>query len=166
MEQGLVEWGKPCRITRAGYYMSNWLMLADEVKNSGQLPSYFPTQFKLPTVSPTDLGVFNAQHMMKPFDGFKIHNFSGPVEYTPADVAQAYSEIFKRPVEVKVIPREQWLQNYRKTGFSEVSARSYAEMTRVTLDEAPAPEKTKRGPTTLYEYLAEGVRTQSVNVMV
>jgi hypothetical protein len=65
----------------------------------------------------------------------------GPEAYSPTDVAAAFAEALKRPVEVDVAPREHWLQTFESMGFSPSAARSYANMTAVTVERCERPKK-------------------------
>jgi hypothetical protein len=51
-----------------------------------------------------------------------------------------------RPVEVTVTPRDQWIAAYRKMGFSQAAADSYARMTAISIDAGfETPGATERG---------------------
>ena len=52
------------------------------------------------------------------------------------------------------LPRDRWLEDYRKHGFSDAAARSYACMTQATIDTVEqAPEPDERGEVTLESYI-------------
>jgi hypothetical protein len=73
-------------------------------------------------------------------------------------VARAFSQALGRPVEVAVTPPAQWEQAFRSLGFSEAAAKSYAAMTRLTLENKEEPDKPQRGATSLGEYISALVR--------
>ncbi len=51
-------------------------------------------------------------------------------------------------------PRDQWEQAYRKLGFSEAAAHSYARMTRISVDGGfEMPKSPERGQITLEAYI-------------
>jgi hypothetical protein len=58
-----------------------------------------------------------------------------------------------RPVEVKVTPPEGYVAAFKAQGFSDAAARSYARMTRATLENLATPEDPERGETTLEAYV-------------
>jgi uncharacterized protein YbjT (DUF2867 family) len=158
MENGLKKSGRSVRVTRASYYMSNWLLQADEVRKTGILKSFFPEDFSLAMVAPRDLGVFNAKILLEEFIDFNIQDFTGPQNYQIGEVALEFARVFAREVQVKVIPRDQWINAYLKLGFSEISAESYAKMTGMTLDRtvdvSPNPF---RGQTTLKQFFDQAL---------
>lgn len=162
LEKGIQHSGIPTFITRAAYYMSNWDGQLENAKN-GFIESVFPEDFKLPMVSPKDLGIFNAEKLMTEFTGFHIVDFSGPEEYSSYDVAQALSEELGYKVEVRVIPSEDWIDYFMRMGFSEIAAESFAKMTKITLNhEFVNSGEEKRGKTTLKEYIRELVQRDKI----
>ncbi|MCO6439558.1 MAG: NmrA family NAD(P)-binding protein [Nitrococcus mobilis] len=124
----------PAAINRGTYYMSNWVGMADAVRESGTLPSFFPADLALPMVAPDDLGQVAALRLMTPVSDIGVQHVEGPERYTAGDVAQAYAAAFGRTVEVEVIPAEALEEAFRQFGFSEKAAESYACMTRRVID--------------------------------
>lgn len=162
LEESLRAQPIPAAIDRGAYYMSNWSGLADAVRESGTLPSMFPADMPLPMVAPVDLGRAAAERLMSDSDDVGIAHVEGPARYTPADVAAAFARHLTRPVEVVVTPPDQFEAAYRKIGFSDAAAGSFARMTAATLAsdfaEADAPI---RGVTTLDDYLAGALTSAS-----
>ncbi|MBJ2154423.1 NmrA family NAD(P)-binding protein [Variovorax sp. IB41] len=158
MEQALQAGKAPVSPLRAAYYMSNWDASLDTARNEGKLHSMYPPDFTLPMVAPHDLGEFAARLMLGAAEASGPHYVEGPERYSPADVARAFADALGRPVEVAVTPPEQWEQAYRSLGFSEAAARSYAAMTRITLDNKEEPEKPERGATSLRDYITALVK--------
>ena len=73
-------------------------------------------------------------------------------------MADAFATALKRPVEVEVVPREQWETAFRAIGFSAAAAHSYARMTAATLDQHyEMPGEPERGTVTLQEFVDESV---------
>lgn len=156
LEQGLLAQPIPAAINRAPYYMSNWDELLDGVRESGTLPTMLPAELELPMAAPADLGRIAADRLMSGIDDVGIRYIEGPERYAPVDVAAAFSRALNRPVEVEVTPRGQWLDAYRRLGFSDAAAESYARMTATSLDlEFDAPEAAIRGEITIERYIAE-----------
>lgn len=145
----------PVAINRGGYYMSNWKEMLDSARQ-GKLPCFFPADLLIPMVAPEDLGEAAARRMLD--SDTSVWNIEGPERYTPQDVADAFAEALGKPVEVETTPREAWVATYRKLGFSEAAAKSYACMTGVVVDEqSGTPEGLVRGTTTLREYIRQVV---------
>jgi uncharacterized protein YbjT (DUF2867 family) len=158
MEQALQAGKVPVSPLRAAYYMSNWDASLETARKDGKLHSMYPPDFKLPMVAPQDLGEFAARLMLGAAEASGPHYVEGPERYSPGDVARAFSQALGRPVEVVVTPPEQWEQAYRSLGFSEAAAKSYAAMTRITLDSKEEPEKPERGATSLSDYITALVK--------
>lgn len=154
MEQGLGRQAIPCSIIRAAFYMSNWDMFAETVREDGVLPTMYPADLKLPMVAPADLGRVAAELLMAPAEEEGVHYVEGPERYTSAEVAEAFSKALERPVSLAVTPREGWEETYRQLGFSEPAARSYARMTAITVDaDYDMPDDPVRGRITLEDYI-------------
>lgn len=158
MEQALRAGPTPLGVIRAAYYMSNWDSSLKTAREEGKVLSMYPRDFRLPMVAPHDLGQFAARLMLGPPESSGPHHVEGPERCTPGDVAQAFSEALQRPVEVVVTPQAQWLQAFKAQGFSDAAARSYTEMTRITLEELSEPEQPERGVIPLREYVAALVK--------
>jgi uncharacterized protein YbjT (DUF2867 family) len=153
-EEGLRTQGVPVAINRGAYYFSNWLAQIGAVRKEGKLQSFFPADFRLPMVSPRDLGEAAARRLAEPVDATGLHHVEGPRRYSPQDVADALAAAVKRPVEVEVVPREHWEAAFRTIGFSVAAAHSYARMTAATLDEHyEMPGEPERGIDTLQEFV-------------
>jgi uncharacterized protein YbjT (DUF2867 family) len=107
-------------------------------------------------VAPQDIGVLAAQLMMEPDDGKagKLYHLEGPQLYTPNEVAEAFSKELGISVHVVTIPEMKWTQTFKRFGFSDEAANSYAAMTKATLED----DHTKmtgqiRGQTTIENYV-------------
>jgi len=103
------------------------------VRENGILRSFFPADFLLPMVSPLDLGEAAARRLTEPVTAVGTYYVEGPERYSARDVADAFAEALDRPVQVEVVPRDQWEAAYRKLGFSEAAAHSYARMTAASI---------------------------------
>jgi uncharacterized protein YbjT (DUF2867 family) len=153
MEQALAEMNIPASIIRGAYYMSNWGMSLQTAQQEGKVYTFYPVDFKLPMVSPYDIGNVAAQLMLEPFTQTGLHYVEGPEKYSAKNVAAAFSAALNKEVEAVEIPQDHWLPALKEIGFSEPAAKSMAAMTRVTLEGHEEPEHPIRGTTTLDEYI-------------
>jgi uncharacterized protein YbjT (DUF2867 family) len=152
-EQALAAQPIPATIQRGAYYMSNWDGLLDAAKG-GVLPTMIPADMKIPMVAPADLGKAAARRLLEPPRDQDLHYVEGPERYSPQDVANAFAAALGNRVKVEVIPRDQWIAAYRKLGFSDSAAESYARMTAVSVDSGFAMTKPfERGETRLEDYV-------------
>jgi uncharacterized protein YbjT (DUF2867 family) len=161
-EQGLRRQPIPASIIRAAYYMSNWDAALATVRAQGRLDTMIPADLAIPMVAPQDLGHAAARLLTAPAGQPDMHNVEGPRRYSPNDVAYAFAAALGRPVDVAVTPRSEWRAAYRKLGFSEAAADSYARMTAISVDsDFEMPESTERGKVTLEAYVRNLVTQQA-----
>lgn len=156
LEQGLAAQPIPFSVIRAAYYMSNWDMMVTPARENGVLPTMYPADLAIPMVAPVDLGRVAAGLLTEPAERTDIHYVEGPDRYSSTDVANAFAEALGRSVTLAVTPRDQWEAAYRKLGFSEPAARSYARMTGISVDgDFEMPDDPIRGRVTLDAYIAD-----------
>ena len=161
LEQALQAGPAPFSALRAAYYMSNWDASLKTAREEGKVHTMYPPGFTLPMVAPHDLGEFAAKLMLGPAESSGPHHVEGPARYSSADVAAAFAEALGRPVEAVQTPQAQWVPAFKALGFSDAAARSYAEMTRLTLEDKFEPEKPERGAISLRDYITALVRKSS-----
>jgi len=156
LEEGLRSQDIPAAINRAPYYFSNWDEQLETIRETGKLQTMYPVDLAPPMAAPRDLGKAAADRLISPASGAGVRYVEGPDRYSANDLAQAFAEALGRPVEVVVTPREEWEAAYRKLGFSEPAAHSYARMTAVSLDGGfDYNERSIRGLTTLAKYIRQ-----------
>jgi len=162
LEQALAAGPVPFSALRAAYYMSNWDTALETARKEGKVHSMFPADFTLPMVAPHDLGQYAAKLMLGPAESSGPHHVEGPERYSAGDVARAFSEALGKPIEVVETPREQLEQAFGKLGFSDAAAKSYAAMTRATMDQHYEPaSKPVRGTISLRDYIGRLVNKSS-----
>jgi uncharacterized protein YbjT (DUF2867 family) len=160
MEQELAKINIPTTIIRAAYYMSNWDGFLESAQKDGQIFTLYPADFKLPMVSPENIGQFAAQLLKEPIEKTGLYHIEGPAQYSPAEVAEAFSKVLGKKVETIVIPREEWVSALTNMGFSQKAGESMAAMTAVTLDEKyEVTGERVKGETTINDYITQLVRT-------
>jgi len=157
MEEVLKDIHIPVIIQRGAYYYSNWDFSLETVKKEGKLYSLYPPDFKLPMVAPEDLGTFAAKLLMKPLEETGLYHRTGPEDYSPNDVATAFSEALDKPVEAIQIPEGEWEPYLEEQGFSKKAAKSMANMTKLTLEQVQdeQPENPERGSITIQDYISK-----------
>jgi uncharacterized protein YbjT (DUF2867 family) len=146
-------------VIRAAYYMSNWETSLGPASKDGVVPTFYPVDMQLPMVAPEDLGRVAARLLAAPAAEEQCVYVEGPRRYSSADVADAFSAALDRPVIAKEIPFSEWKQTMQNLGFSEKSAESFANMTRITREGGfPDFDATLHGRTTLQDYIAALVK--------
>lgn len=156
LEQGLEQLGVPHTIIRSGYYYSNWDMALESANAEGKLYTFFPPDFKLAMVAPADIAKLAAKLLTNgQSDDKKIVYCAGPADYSANDVAKAFAKALNKDVEPVEIPKEAWEDTMQQVGYSEKSAKSMANMTRITIEQDyEIPDNPHRGSITIEEYIA------------
>ncbi|RZJ64455.1 MAG: NAD-dependent epimerase/dehydratase family protein [Flavobacterium sp.] len=153
MEKALEKLDTDMTIIRGAYYFTNWEMSLESAKTEGKIYSMYPPDFKLPMVDPKDIAEFATQKLTSNTNE-KLNFIEGPQQYSPNDVAAAFSIALRKPVEAVEIKREGWQDFLTNAGFSAVAAESMINMTQLTLDAEFESENANRGTTNLEEYVA------------
>lgn len=121
----------PVAFLRAASFMENWSGVAQVAGEKGTLPSFYaPLDRKLPMVSATDIGRAAAEAMTEEWTGRRIIELSGPADYSPNDVADAFADALGRDVRAIVLPESEWPAIISGFGFSPEAVNSYEEMMR------------------------------------
>jgi uncharacterized protein YbjT (DUF2867 family) len=153
MEEALSALPIELNVIRAAYYMSNWEASLQSARDEGVVYSMFPENFLLPMVAPEDLGLIAAELLHSENYG-ELRYVEGPKRYSPRDVADAFSKALNKEVRVEFISPDRWISMMRTMGFSEESAASYANMTKIALQQDyDLPRDPVRGNVTLESYI-------------
>ena len=162
-EEGARQLGTPLCVVRAAYYMSNWSSGVDAVRASGVLETFLPASQKVPMVAPQDVGAVAAQLLRAPVSETGVYAVEGPERYSPEDVAQVMGEVFNQPVRLASLPKAEWLAAYRRNGFSESAAQSYAHMTEIFVTQAyDVPASPLKGTTDLKTYFQQVLAGENI----
>jgi uncharacterized protein YbjT (DUF2867 family) len=144
---------------RPAYYFSNWMAYADTVKKDGLLPTFFPPDLSIPMISPMDVAEIISNIMTDDRNDSSeiIYELEGPAAYSSAEVAEAFSEVLRKPVNVQYIDRSEWGNSLQSMGLSPDGIKNFIEMTEAVISGKALPERDKaisvKGKTTLKEYL-------------
>ncbi|RYF97219.1 MAG: NAD-dependent epimerase/dehydratase family protein [Chitinophagaceae bacterium] len=167
MEQGLKDLNIPVSIIRGAYYMSNWDVQLELAKKTGMVRSLYPVGFKIPMAAPGDIGEYAAKLMMEPVGNTGLHYVEGPEPYSPAEVAEAFSEMLHKRVEAVETPQSQWIPTLEKMGFSQKAAVAMANMTKFVLQQNyEMADFPTRGRTSLRRYIKNLVKAASTKSSV
>lgn len=129
---------------RPAYYYSNWLGFAGIAQETGVLPSFLPVNLKIPMTAPPDVAGFIASVLADTQNtGSGTFEITGPLPYSPSDVAGVFGEFFQRPVTAQQIPPEQWKESLISAGFSENASDNLILMTQAVIDGKARPEFTE-----------------------
>ncbi len=130
-ERQIADAGLNHTILRPAYFLSNWGGVAEVARGEGILPSMLqPVDRKAHMIAPDDIGAAAADALLSPATSGSIVNLTGPEDYSPADVAAAFSRVLGRAVAPVAPPQEAWHGILTAAGFSESYAAALVEMYR------------------------------------
>lgn len=113
---------------RAGYFMQNWAMGVEGVRKQGVLHNFLTPERKIPMVSTDDIGRFAAEFLIDPARGRRVVELAGPEDYSPQDIAQAFSAALHKPVKLETLPLDAVALALAQFGASADAARLFREM--------------------------------------
>ncbi len=89
-------------ILRSAYFMENWGEGLPAVVDSGVMPDFIGlAERKLHMVATRDVGEVAARLLREPTLGWRVVELTGPVEYSPLDVADTLERLLGRPIRVE-----------------------------------------------------------------
>jgi uncharacterized protein YbjT (DUF2867 family) len=116
---------------RASYFMENWAQVASVAEGKGVLPSFLaPLDRAIPMVAAEDIGRVAAEALLDTWKGTRVVELAGPRDYSPNDVATAFSKILGRPVQAIAVPESDWPGVLAQSGASSAVAALVIEMNR------------------------------------
>lgn len=145
---------------RPSYYFSNWLGFLETIEQFGVLPTFFPEDLKIDMISPIDVAKFVTEIMSNNYQSKdkKVFELVGPEKYNSLEVAEKFSQLLNKNVEVQPIPKEKWNEALISAGFTENTSTNLMDMTKAVIDNIVIPEnqdQTYKLTTTLDQYLKE-----------
>ena len=116
-------------ILRAANFMENRAWSLNPVIEKGILPSLFlPIGRVLPMVSALDIGRTAASLIVANSGIRRIVELHGPQDYSPADAAQAFSNLLGRPIQPVVDNYVDWSALMLDRGFPSMTVNAFVEM--------------------------------------
>ena len=140
---------------RASDFMENWAFAVPAVLEAGVLPSgRVPFDKPMLTVSALDIGRLAARRLLDPGDDW-ILNLTGPADYSPIDLAEAFATVIGRQVQIVPLPREALLPAFLEAGIGPDYAQGLVEvydgLNSGLIDFEPGVGVLVRGEVTLVE---------------
>jgi uncharacterized protein YbjT (DUF2867 family) len=126
---------------RPAYYFSNWIGYSELVKEHGILPTFFPTELKLPMIAPSDVAEFLADLMLGKTPPERIYEITGPYAYSSSEIAQIFEDVLNRSITVQQVFPEEWESTLMQAGFSKDGAQNLILMTKAVIDGKTTNEK-------------------------
>ncbi|MGH9945604.1 MAG: NmrA family NAD(P)-binding protein [Pyrinomonadaceae bacterium] len=99
----------PVTFIRPPSFLENWNSVLETVKTDGVLPSFQqPLDKKYPQIATEDIGRIAAETMLETSEGLQVKELAG-FEYSPNDVAEAFSKVLGKQITAVPVPEDQWL---------------------------------------------------------
>ncbi|HZI07364.1 MAG TPA: NmrA family NAD(P)-binding protein [Archangium sp.] len=162
-ERELGSRGTPMTILRSAYFMENWGGGLPTVMASGVMPDFIgPADRPIHMVATRDVGEITARLLSEPTLGRRVVELTGPVEYSPLEVADTLARLLARPIHVEAHTPAAEVPMLMGMGFSAEVANLLAELGdaihhgRLTFEH---PLHVVRGWTTLDEVLGGLLRS-------
>ncbi|MFG2530380.1 NmrA family NAD(P)-binding protein [Streptomyces sp. NPDC048516] len=144
---------------RAGNFLSNWLSSLPAMRD-GLLTSFFtPLDRPVPHTAAADIAATVVRELRRP--GTRTVEIAAPADYSPLDVAAAFSQALGRPVTARDVPRAQWQQALADRGMPARLAADLIAMWdgfnsgHICFEGTP-----ERGTVTLADFAARAVRQE------
>jgi NAD(P)H dehydrogenase (quinone) len=87
-----------------------------------------PLDRAIPIVAAGDIGRAAAAVITQQWNGTRIVEVAGIRDYSPLDIAQAFSSALGKPVQAVAVPREQWTESFLAQGMPAGRTEPRAEM--------------------------------------
>ena len=89
---------------RGSYFIENWEMDLAALRGGDVFNTFLRADHKIPQVAVRDLGNVIAELLTHPRRGHQVVEFTGPAEWSPAEIAQAMGEVTGKSIRVQQWP--------------------------------------------------------------
>jgi NAD(P)H dehydrogenase (quinone) len=114
---------------RAGWFMENHAWDVTTAKSEGRIFSnLYPLDRKFSLVAAADIGKAGADVLRQEWTGTRYIEVAGPEQYSPNDIARAFTTALRRPIEAVAVPRDRWTEFFVEQGMPEGRTEPRAEM--------------------------------------
>lgn len=130
VEERLFTSGLPYTILQPAVYMQNILVHWETIVTEGIYPVPYPPETRLSWVDLHDVGQAAAIVLTEPGHVDATYELVGTLPFSPHDVAARLSRRLGRPVNVAVVPIEDWEQQARRAGLGSYQVDALIRMFR------------------------------------
>src|SRR6202142_3481702 len=103
---------------RAGWFMENHAWDVTTAKSEGKIFSNLhPLDSKFPLVATADIGKAGADALRQHWTGTRHIEVAGPQQYSPNDIARAFTIALRRTIEAVAVPRDRWTEFFVEQGM-------------------------------------------------
>lgn len=154
---------RPLTLVRSAEHMENWARVIPGALASGILPSlHHPVDKPFPVVSAPDVGVITAQLLLGPITrplAVRVVSVEGPRRVTAREIAASLSDLMKRRIVARELPREQWLESLQRAGLERLHAQLIVDLHALhnagRIDVEPGISDLRYGTTQCTEAISE-----------
>jgi uncharacterized protein YbjT (DUF2867 family) len=113
---------------RGSYFLENWDMDVAALRSADLFNTFLRADHKIPQVAVRDLGTVIAELLTRPRSGHQVVEFTGPAEWSPADIAQAMGEVTGKSIRLQQWPASAAAQALEQFGVPAPVAALLQEM--------------------------------------
>lgn len=118
----------PLTAVRAAFFMENWGSVVPLAKAQGILPSMLRPDGRFAMVATADIGRVAAEALLAGPAKADVIELAGPVDYAPADVAEALARVLDKPVQRIDVPVDGIVPALTQAGLTADLAALFREM--------------------------------------
>ncbi len=128
VENILFDSGLVYTVVQPTAYMQNLLAYLPSIKDKGILPVPYPAETCLSMVDLQDVAAVVAQLLTQPGHNYATYELVGTEPLSQTAVADTFSQILQRPVEVRPIPLKTWQAQAQANGMAEEAVKTAVSM--------------------------------------
>ncbi len=114
---------------RPAFFMENWFMNADSIKQQGAVYAPISPDVKLPMIATADIAQVAASVLTDTsWKGINVRELVGPHEYSYADGAKIIGQATGKPVQFQQVPADAARDSMTQMGLSANVAGNYVQM--------------------------------------
>src|SRR5205085_5848597 len=103
-EQRFADLSADVTFLRGSYFLENWEMDLAALRSGDVFNTFLRADHRIPQVAVRDLGTVIAELLTHPRRGHQVVEFTGPAEWSPAEIAHAMAEVTGKSVRVQQWP--------------------------------------------------------------
>ncbi len=146
---------------RPAFFMENWFMNADSIKQQGAVYAPISPDVKIPMIATADIARIAANVLTDTsWKGINVRELMGPREYTYAEGSKIISEASGKPVQFQQVPGDAARDSMTKMGLSQNVASGYVQMYDGFNKGLVKPEKSKQPENVTQTTLEEFAKQQ------
>jgi NAD(P)H dehydrogenase (quinone) len=106
----------PGAFLRAGWFMENSVWDVPSAREGNFASFLQPLDKPFSMVSTADIGRVAADTLLQSWTGNRFLEVAGPKRYSPIEVAAAFAQVLKHPVDASIVPRDTWHDTFVSQG--------------------------------------------------